>query len=132
MSGRYDGAMRLTVALVLLAACAAHDPATFRPKHAAGAREPVKDAFRVQSPDVGCELIGVVVDARDVAAIARTAANHGATHYVVTNEERDTHYETSGGAYAAPVLGGGTYVSGSSTTRAVTERSIVAHAYACP
>ena len=121
----------LSVTLITLAACA-HDPATFRPAKDARARESVRDAYRVYQPDSACEKIGVVVDAHDVAAIAKTAANHGATHYVVTNEERDTHYETSGGGYAAPGPGGGTFISSSSTTRAVTERNLVAHAYVCP
>lgn len=120
--------MRLWVlASVALVACS--DPAEWRPAKSAKDYPATKDAFRVQHAPAECESIGVVhaEGAGSIDDIAKTAAKHGGTHYVVgldvDHPEQVT--TTTGSTY------GGAFVANS---RSETEhhRTVRAEVYRCP
>lgn len=123
--------MRRTFLLALLGvvvlSTACSDPARFRPARGAKDYPSGGEAYRVQAPKEGCEDLGFVVQAESIADIARTAGNHGGTHYQVLDDFGNTSIETDG---VATRVGPATVV-GHSSSYAVDHHAYTARVYRC-
>lgn len=119
--------MKRAIVCLVLVACG--DPATWRPARGAKDYPAAKAAYRVERADDGCDSIGVVhaEGSSVIDDIATTAANHGGTHYVIRDDQRDKYLETRGGA----VTGNG-YALVRATTRVREDRATWAEVFRCP
>jgi hypothetical protein len=120
--------MRSCVAFALaLVACS--DPAVFRPAKSAREYPAVKDAFRVRHAPDGCDIIGVIHadgNTDPIDDIAKTAAKHGGTHYVIaTDRDRPETTTTTTGVVTRGV------VVASSNAQTERNRLVLADVYRC-
>lgn len=121
--------MRSCVALALaLVACS--DPATFRPAKSAREYPAVKDAYRVRTAPEGCPQIGVIHadgNTDPIDDIAKTAARHGGTHYVIASDRDRPETTTTTTGHVMP---GGAFVA-SSSSQTEHNRLVLADVYHC-
>lgn len=117
---------RLTLALVGaigvgLAGCA--DPASFHPAQGVADLPRTEKAYRIFDVSNDCKAIGTL-EGTTVQALATTTANHGGTHFLVTDERVLQQYVTGQQSLAV----------GYSQSQGSLEsmKQIKAEAYVCP
>jgi hypothetical protein len=109
----------------LLAGSGCNDPADFARAKGAADFPSTSVAYRIFSVSSDCTSIGTVEHAATIQAVAVTVANHGGTHYLITDERYIQEVVTSGQS-----LGGAAYAQQTSTTSRTKQLS--AEAYRCP
>lgn len=90
----------------------------------------MKDAYRVQAADPSCESLGFIREATKIDDLAKTAANHGATHYRVLDDQQGIAFDTEYSGVSRKV-GGVTVMNGTSTSTSRTTHQYIAEAYRC-
>jgi len=111
----------LAAAGVVLAAC--NDPASFRPAQGVADLPRTEKAYRIFEVSNDCKPIGDL-EGTTIQAIATTVANHGGTHFLVTDERVLQQYVS-----ASPSLAVG---YSQSQGRLESTKQIKAEAYVCP
>jgi hypothetical protein len=130
------GGMTMRVWVLLCVALVACDTGAveWRPAKSAKEYASTDDAYRIHDPDPSCDQLGaVIVSGNDqLGKVARAAASHGGTHYVVVDEHMTDEYQSNGsGAYYGNQNAGS--VSTSSSTRKVRVTDYTrANVYRCP
>jgi hypothetical protein len=93
----------LLVTAISTIGCAS-DPARFTPANEAKSYDAVKDAYRVAKVEPECTQIGSVDANRSLDDVAITAARHGGTHYIVSEDKHEVTGYTSSGTDAGPLM----------------------------
>lgn len=120
---RLGRAPALAGLVVAIAGC--NDPADFVRAKGAADFPSTSIAYRLFSVGSDCTSIGTVEHGPSIQAIAVTVANHGGTHYVITDERMVEEYVTSG-----QNLGGAAYAH--QTSNLARRKQYTAEAYRCP
>jgi hypothetical protein len=110
---------------VVTAGSGCNDPADFKPAKGAADYPSSAVAYRLYSVGSDCTSIGIVEHATTIPAVATTVANHGGTHYVITDERMIEEVVTSGQS-----LGGAAYAH--QTSNRSRTKQYTAEAYRCP
>lgn len=114
-------AFSVVVAGLALVACS--DPASFRPAQGVADLPRTEKAYRIFDVSNDCKAIGDV-EGTTIQGIATTVANHGGTHFLVTDERVLQQYVTAQQSLAV----------GYSQSQGNLEsmKQIKAEAYVCP
>lgn len=115
----------LVLGCALLAGSGCNDPADFARAKGAADFPSTSVAYRIFSASSDCTPIGTVEHATTIQAVAVTVANHGGTHYLITDERFIQEVVTSG-----QNLGGAAYAQQMSTV--ARTKQLTAEAYRCP